>query len=68
MFLKTPAVVDFDPNNREHRQAVRDFRRRRAWGDTSLRFTYDPKFGSIANQVESKMLEWYLSREFKGKV
>ena len=66
MYLKGPEVVQFDPNKKEHRKAVVDFRKRRAWGDTKIRFAYDPAYGSVANQVESKLLEWYIKKEIKA--
>jgi len=63
VYLKVKSTVEFDPNNAKHRRAVLDFRRRRAWGDTDLRFSYDPQYGSVAAQVESKLLEWYINRD-----
>lgn len=68
MLLKLPDTVQFDPNNKNHREAVYRFRQRRAWADSSLRFTYDPNYGSVANQVESKLLQWHLEREFKKTI
>lgn len=63
-FISRPYVTDFDPSNAEHRQAVIDFRRRRSWSDTKLRFSYDPNYGCVASQVESKLLQWYIKKEF----
>lgn len=63
MLLTRQKTVDFDPSNKDHRNAVRLFMKRRAWADTAIRFTHDPAFGSIAEQVQFKLLNWYISRE-----
>ncbi len=65
MLQRTPTVA-FDPSIKAHRAAVRAFMRRRAWADSPLRFTHDPAFGSVADQVTSKLLEWYADREENG--
>jgi hypothetical protein len=63
MLLKRPEIVEFDPNNKDHRAAVRAFMKRQAWVDSSIRFAYDPSYGSIADQVKTKLLAWYVSQE-----
>lgn len=63
MLLKRPEFVVFDPSIKEHRQAVRAFMKRKAWSDSPLKFTHDPKFGSVADQVQSKLLYWYAEQE-----
>lgn len=63
MFLKKSDTVMFDPSNKSHRQAVRDFMKRRAWVDTSIRFSYDPEYGSVVDQVQSKLLTWYMAKD-----
>lgn len=65
MLLKRRETVDFDPSNRYHRAAVKAFLRRKAWSDSPIQFSYDPNYGngSVADQVQSKLLEWYLSKE-----
>ncbi len=63
MLLQHSELVDFDPAKKEHRQAVRDFMKRRAWADTHMRFSYDPAYGSVAEQVQSKLLSWYMFHE-----
>jgi hypothetical protein len=61
--LKRPDSVEFDPSNKEHRLAVRAFLKRRAWADSPLKFTHDPNFGSVADQVQTKLLLWYSEQE-----
>ncbi len=56
-------TVDFDPTKKEHRAAAAAYMRRRAWADSKLRFTHDPCYGSVAEQVEKKLLAYYMSKE-----
>lgn len=63
MLLNRKIPVDFDPSNKLHRHAVKLFMKRRAWADSPLRFTHDPTYGSVIEQVQSKLLEWYIARE-----
>jgi hypothetical protein len=63
MLLKRRETVDFDPTKKDHRAAAAAFMRRRAWGDSPLRFNHDPAFGSVADQVEKKLLAYYLSKD-----
>jgi hypothetical protein len=37
--------------------------KRRAWADSPIRFTNDPAFGSISDQVQFKLLTWYMEKE-----
>ena len=63
MLLRPPKTVKFDPANKSHRASVREFMKRRAWGDSPIRFTYDPVYGSVVEQVQTKLLAWYLEKE-----
>jgi hypothetical protein len=63
MILQRTETVNFNPAKQEHRAAVVAFMKRTAWSDTKLRFTHDPKFNSIADQVRARMLEWYISED-----
>jgi len=63
MLLKRQALIEFDPSNKEHRAAVRAFLKRKAWSDSPLRFSHDPTFGSVADQVQAKLLHWYVDQE-----
>jgi len=63
MLLTLPATVEFDPSKKAHRDAVRAFMRRQAWVDSPIRFAYDPAYGSIATQVQTKLLAWYMNKE-----
>lgn len=63
MYLQKTDTVRFDPSNKEHRAAARAFMKRLAWVDSPLRFTHDPEYGSVADQVRIKMLKWYMDQE-----
>ena len=63
MLLKHPDTVAFNPALKEHRAAVRDFLKRKAWNDSPIRFSHDPQYGSVAEQVQAKLLAWYLQKE-----
>ena len=65
MLLKKTELVDFDPSKKEHRAAVKAFLKRTAWGDSPVRFKHDPEYSaaSVADQVQSKLLQYYLSKE-----
>lgn len=62
MLLKKPEIV-FDPSKKEHRAAVRSFMVRKAWVDSPIRFAYDPAYGSVSDQVQIKLLQWYMDKE-----
>lgn len=64
MLTKTE-TVNFDPSKKEHRAAVHAFMRRRAWVDSPIRFSHDPEYGSIVEQVHAKLVMWYLDKEYK---
>lgn len=63
MLLKRQETVEFNPANKEHRAAVRAFLKRKAWADSPIRFAHDPVYGSVADQVQAKLLQWYVVQE-----
>jgi hypothetical protein len=63
MYINKPATVVFDPSDKTHRAAVRAFMKRRAWVDSPIRFTHDPGYGSISEQVQTKLLNWFVAQE-----
>jgi hypothetical protein len=62
-FLKKPETVGFNPSNKSHRVAVRLYMKRKAWGDSPLRFAHDPAFSNVVDQVQTKLLQWFLDQE-----
>lgn len=63
MTLQRAETVIFNPAILEHRMAVKAYLKRNAWVDTNIRFRLDPKFGSLIEQIRSKMLNWYIEQE-----
>jgi len=63
MILQKSKTVDFDPSSKLHRASVVAFMRRNAWVDSPLRFTDDPEYGSVPEQVQTKLLRWYMDKE-----
>ena len=63
MLLKRRETIVFNPSDREHRAAVRAFLKRMAWADSPLRFSYNSAFGSVAEKVQTRLLQWYLDQE-----
>ncbi len=63
MPLEKQATVKFDPTKKVHRESAAAFLRRRSWNDSPLRFSHDPTYGSIADQVEKKLLAFYMSKD-----
>lgn len=61
--LQPAVAVEFDPSIKSHRVAVAKFMVRNAWADTDIRFTHDPDFGSVPEQVRTKMLRWYMAKD-----
>ena len=67
MILNNPDLVNFDPTNIAHRDAVKGFMKNRTWGNTNLRFTVDQEYSSVAIQVQVRLLEWYIAQEDSKK-
>ena len=67
MYLQKPSTVTFDPSIKAHRQAAAKFLKRLAWRDSPIRFSHDPSYGSVADQIRSKLLQWYVDREMNGR-
>lgn len=67
MLLQRTELVTFDPSKKAHREAAAAFMKRKAWSDSPLRFAHSPAYGSVADQVQAQMLEWYVAREMNTK-
>ena len=67
MILKHKERVDFNPDNRSHRDAVITFLKTRSWAKSSFRFSHDPTYGSIAHQVQAKLLDWFIHNMPEGE-
>jgi len=65
LFMHTRPVVPFDPANSAHRRAVNTYVRTGGWGSTPMRFLLETPYLDVPNMVSSRLLNYYLSREFK---
>ena len=63
MPLEKQNTVKFDPSKKAHRESAAAFMRRRSWGDAPIRFSHDPAFGCVADQIEKKLLTYYMSKD-----
>lgn len=63
MTINTTPAVDFNPQDPTHRMAVARFMKRYAWNDAGIRFTHDPEYGNLVDQVKDKLLKFYLAQE-----
>jgi hypothetical protein len=65
MPIQKAETTDFDPSKKDHRAAVAAFLVRKAWVDSPIRFRYDGEYNkeSLADQVQSKMLAYYMAKE-----
>lgn len=68
MTLQRRQGVEFDPSKLEHRIAVGHFLKRQSWADAGIQFAHDPKYGSMVEQVRTKLLNWYLAQEMPETV
>jgi hypothetical protein len=63
MPLEKQNTVKFDPSKKAHRASAAAFMRRRSWSDAPIRFSHDPAFGCVADQIEKKLLTYYMSKD-----
>ncbi len=63
MPLEKQNTVKFDPSKKAHRESAAAFMRRRSWSDSPIRFSHDPVYGCVADQIEKKLLNYYMSKD-----
>jgi len=68
MLIPKQKTVEFNPANAAHRSAVASFMKRNAWVDSPIRFVDDPEYGSVPDQVKTRLLQWYMDQEAKKRV
>lgn len=59
------APVQFDPKKSEHRESFNNFLKNNSWKDTKLRFILEHPYVDIPSMIHNKLINYYLSREFK---
>lgn len=57
--------VTFDAKNKDHRNAFYIFNTKHTWGKTNIRFILEQPFVDIPSMIQSKLLQYYMSNEFK---
>lgn len=62
MILTRKQAVEFDPTNREHREAVHHFLKFKSWGPDAPKFAHDHT-NNMAHFVQEKLLMWYLDKD-----
>ena len=63
MTINTPPTVAFDPANQQHRMAVGRFMKRYSWADAGIRFSYEPEYNNLVDQIKDRLLKHYLQQE-----
>jgi hypothetical protein len=61
-------LVIFDPSNKEHRQLYWNYLATGSWMDCPYRFAVQDDHGHLMGHIQRLILEWYMTREFKGEV
>lgn len=62
MILTRKQAVEFDPGNKEHRDAVHYFLKNKSWGPNAPKFAHDHT-NNMAHFVQEKLLMWYLDKD-----
>jgi hypothetical protein len=58
-------AVKFDVTNRKHREDYNTFRETGSWKHSPYSFDLEFPYETIPHMCTSKLLEYYLSRDFK---
>jgi hypothetical protein len=62
--IHRPTVI-FDPNNKEHRQAVSIFYKTGTWGQIKVNFLLESPYYDLPGMIAAKLTKYYLNTEFK---
>lgn len=54
----------FDPRNRKHREAAFEFKQRRSWSRSKIRFDIDDNSTNLVDLIDRRLNYWYLTKEF----
>lgn len=58
-------VVAFDATDPQHRKYYADFIEKGTWGYCPVRFMADELYGDLITHINAKMLNYYVTQEFK---
>ena len=67
MLLKHKPTIKFDPSNKLHRQVVREYLETGRLSTDQFKFTPDAKYVSVAHQIQSELVKFYLDKELVAK-
>ena len=60
-------VVEFDINNKQHRQWYAEFRARKSWAACPVRFNISKDATTVISMIEQQVIKFYLNKDF-GKI
>ncbi len=58
----------FDPSNKDHRQYYFNFLKQGSWKGCPYRWAIPEDIGNLQGIIQTKLLEHYMGKEFKGVV
>ena len=64
MFKFMANIEVFDASNEEHRRVAKVFFDTSSWKHTNTRFIVERPYIDVVSMIQSKMIEYYTSREF----
>lgn len=64
--LQRPETI-FDPGVKEHRLAYSNFLKIKSWKDSKFRFILEDDHIDVVGSINSKLLNYYISKEFDQK-
>lgn len=65
-FLTVRQSVVFDANNAKHRKFYHEFVKTKAWGSCPIQWLIDDESIDVVHNINNKLIEFYLHREFKN--
>jgi len=63
--LHAPILVEFDAKNTTHRQHFQYFMTENRWRPSAPRFALQNPFVNVPLMIQHKLLEFYLTNEYK---
>ena len=61
-------VIDFDPENKEHRRLFYTFLKTHSWAHCPYVFSVYGQYNDLVRMISTQLLEKYMSREFEKTV
>ena len=67
LYIRARPIVAFDATNAQHREWYYMFVEKRSWGHCPVRFMVEGLNTDLLSHINSQMMEWYISQEFKNE-